>query len=216
VFQQKTLGGTGFDEANAFTVTTGGSYVLAGLTTSLDGDVTGNNGYVDYWVVKLCASQTFYADADGDDYGDHYVPFTTCTDPPPGYVLDSTDCDDSSPLVNPGVLEVSNNGIDDNCNGDIDEFGVGIENSAETLVVKLFPNPASSQFELVLESQEKNGNVEVAVENLLGEKMISSYFRLADKQLKATVSLAGIPEGIYSVSIKTESTSINRRLVVVK
>jgi len=50
---QKTLGGSGWDEAWSVRQTTDGGYIVAGRTTSLDGDVTGNHGAFDFWVVKL-------------------------------------------------------------------------------------------------------------------------------------------------------------------
>lgn len=60
-----------------------------------------------------------FLDLDGDTYGDPstgtLVPCHT-----PGYVTDSTDCDDSNPGVNPGAPEICN-GIDDNCNQLVDE-----------------------------------------------------------------------------------------------
>jgi hypothetical protein len=53
---QKCLGGTGDDRANSIQQTTDGGYVVAGRTYSNDGNVTGNHGSDDYWVVKLDAS----------------------------------------------------------------------------------------------------------------------------------------------------------------
>ena len=38
-----------------------------------------------------------------------------------GYSSCAGDCDDSDPGVNPGMEEIPANGIDDNCNGEIDE-----------------------------------------------------------------------------------------------
>jgi hypothetical protein len=50
---QKTFGGTGTDYAYSLTATTDGGYLVAGQTASTNGDVTGNHGSNDYWVLKL-------------------------------------------------------------------------------------------------------------------------------------------------------------------
>lgn len=50
---QVTLGGTGLDEAKAVKQTPDGGFIIAGQSNSTNGDVTGNHGNEDYWVVKL-------------------------------------------------------------------------------------------------------------------------------------------------------------------
>lgn len=50
---QKTLGGTSNDFLGTILQTTDGGYIIAGLSASIDGDVTGNHGGSDYWIVKL-------------------------------------------------------------------------------------------------------------------------------------------------------------------
>ena len=61
---------------------------------------------------------TWYADADGDLFGNAAVTTVKCAQPA-GYVSDNTDCNDANALVHPGAIEICN-GIDDNCNGLID------------------------------------------------------------------------------------------------
>ncbi|RAI75936.1 hypothetical protein HMF3257_20380 [Spirosoma telluris] len=53
IINQKTYGGTGADEGKAITSTADGGYILVGSTTSNNGDVSGNHGNQDAWVVKL-------------------------------------------------------------------------------------------------------------------------------------------------------------------
>jgi len=50
---QKCLGGRYLDEAFAVQQTSDGGYIVAGETSSEDGDVSGNHGWSDAWVVKL-------------------------------------------------------------------------------------------------------------------------------------------------------------------
>jgi pimeloyl-ACP methyl ester carboxylesterase len=50
---QKSLGGSGADGAHAICQINDGSFVVTGYSNSTDGDITGNKGAYDYWVVKL-------------------------------------------------------------------------------------------------------------------------------------------------------------------
>ena len=62
--------------------------------------------------------EVYYLDDDGDDYGDPGLTTQACS-APEGYVSDNTDCDDGNAAVNPGADEVEN-GIDDDCDGQVD------------------------------------------------------------------------------------------------
>ncbi len=66
----------------------------------------------------------WYLDADGDNYSTG-SPVISCTSPGPGYTtlgIASGDCDDNNRDVHPNATEIPGNGIDDNCNGQIDEI----------------------------------------------------------------------------------------------
>ena len=52
---QRSLGGSRYDKASSIAQTSDGGYVIAGYSESNDGDVTGNHGNSDYWIVKLDA-----------------------------------------------------------------------------------------------------------------------------------------------------------------
>lgn len=60
-----------------------------------------------------------YADADGDEFGNIVNDSVSCFELL-GFVLDSTDCNDTNAFINPASSEICN-AIDDNCNTDIDE-----------------------------------------------------------------------------------------------
>ena len=60
-------------------------------------------------------SVTWFLDADKDTYGGTTSIVSTVQ--PSGYVARNGDCNDSNAAVNPGVVEIAGNGIDDNCDG---------------------------------------------------------------------------------------------------
>ncbi len=61
----------------------------------------------------------WFVDFDGDGFGNPNSSVTAC-DPGTGYVLNDEDCDDSIAAINPNATETCN-GLDDNCDGSIDE-----------------------------------------------------------------------------------------------
>ncbi len=74
---------------------------------------------------------TWHPDGDSDTYGAPDGADTRCDDPGDGWVLDGTDCDDASAGVAPNMPELCD-GIDQDCNGDIDDTLVFVDWFADT------------------------------------------------------------------------------------
>ncbi|UUX92556.1 lectin like domain-containing protein [Methanoplanus endosymbiosus] len=83
---QKCLGGTSYDYGKCILQTSDGGYIVAGYTGSLNGDVSGNHGYSDGWVVKLnsTGSLTWQKCLGGSDY-DYFKNIVQTSDG--GYIL---------------------------------------------------------------------------------------------------------------------------------
>lgn len=129
-----------------FSVNTGASEVCNDIDDDCNGEV--DNGLT---------FATYFADADGDTYGDLNNTQDFCIEPTELFVSNSEDCDDTNELVNPAATEIWENGIDDDCNPNTSDVGVG-ELSAFTF--NLFPNPASDQLTISWTEQDER-NIEI-------------------------------------------------------
>ncbi len=97
------------------------------------GDCDDSNGSIRPGAAEICnqidddcdgsvdesAGPTWYADADGDTYGNPTSSVIACQQPV-GYVANASDCDDSDNTINPEGTEACN-GADDDCDAEIDE-----------------------------------------------------------------------------------------------
>ena len=87
------------------------SLACANPTTATSNEIT----------MSVTTLLTFYRDLDGDSYGNANSGTTQACTAPQGYVTNHTDCNDNNLSVNPAALEICDNAVDDNCNGQIDE-----------------------------------------------------------------------------------------------
>ena len=85
-------------------------------------------------------AQSYYADADGDGFGDESSLQVTC-DVLDDVVLEAGDCDDGDGDINPDAEEVCNDGVDNNCiaddacfmdltDADVEFYGIDAEDQA--------------------------------------------------------------------------------------
>lgn len=75
--------------------------------------------------VTSAIADDFYLDIDGDGFGDHTSPlvsFPGFTHAPGGFASAPGDCADTLATVHPFALEIVSDGIDNDCDGDIDLF----------------------------------------------------------------------------------------------
>lgn len=103
---QKSLGGTGNDYANSIIQTADGDYVVAGTSDSNNGDVTGNKGLEDGWVVKLNsdAGVTYWKKNFGGSNSDTINKIISTTDG--GYIfVGSSRSNDGDVLTNKGYID---------------------------------------------------------------------------------------------------------------
>ncbi|MCB9746537.1 MAG: FG-GAP repeat protein [Alphaproteobacteria bacterium] len=111
-----TYGGDDCDDRDAST--------FAGADEYCDGVDSDCNGTVDddYALNAL----TWYADSDGDGFGDPNAAVSSCSQPS-GYDSDGTDCDDTDRTVNPNGTETGYDLGDEDCDLLVDEMGAAAE-----------------------------------------------------------------------------------------
>ena len=87
-------------------------------------NTAGSDDIIKNQIVSISPPTTWYADNDGDFFGNPNSSVTDCNQPA-GYVLNSSDCDDNDPNNYPGNIEVCD-GSDNNCNGLVDDDDPGL------------------------------------------------------------------------------------------
>ncbi len=113
------LEGTDCDDTDA-AVFPGAEEICNGVDDDCDGEID----------VGAADASLWYADADGDGYGDTSDTGTEACERPAESAAEPTDCDDGDPMIHPAAAERCN-GLDDDCDGDVDE-NAGLEWYADT------------------------------------------------------------------------------------
>ena len=160
---------------------------------------------------------TYFADDDNDGFGSASNSIDSC-DQPVGYITDNTDCDDTNSNVYPGAPEILFNGIDDDCDGYIDEFGTGITSVVnEEAVFSLFPNPTNGEFVVHFQLQnEPNTEAKIEVINLLGQVVYAKTTAMLKGKLEEAIKLSDEADGLYLVRVMVNEQLYSRRIVLDK
>jgi hypothetical protein len=110
----------------------------------------------------------YYVDKDNDGFGDAASFQDTCiTSPPLGYVADKTDCNDNLTTINPSMIDIAGNRVDEDCNG------VDLYNKFD-----IVPNPFYDYFEIRVPS---DGNYLVELYNQNGAIVFTEKFNTQNR-----------------------------------
>ncbi|MBT8195414.1 MAG: T9SS type A sorting domain-containing protein, partial [Bacteroidia bacterium] len=198
IIWQNCLGGTLDESANSVQQTSDGGYIVAGYTDSNDGDVSGNHGNDDYWVVKLNSSGNItWQNCLGGTSVDRAWSIEQTTD---GYVA-------------AGWTESNDNDVSGN-HGNRDVWVVKLDSSFTSInevqnshyVIQAYPNPSNGQFTL----QTTKGQLEIY--DVLGD-LIYSQIILEEETV---LDISNQPNGIYFVNLKTEKRSHSTKVIIQK
>ncbi len=170
-----------------------GSYYNTSLGTTTNISVQENS-----------AMTLFYADADMDGFGDPDMELLSC-DLPAGFVDNNLDCNDENESIHPNVMEIPNNGIDEDCeDGDL----VTSLNEISGKSISIYPNPTS-------------GLLKVEIENLdnLSYKVFNTYGELVrSASLAFQLDLSDVGSGVYWLEIMDEQSleRVNKKIIVLE
>ena len=200
---QKCLGGSFYDYAYSIQQTVDGGYVVAGNTDSNDGDVTGNHGTSDCWIVKLDSTGNIQWQK---CYGGTSTDAAYCVQQTGdlGYVIaGSSGSSDGDATLNQGfgdywIVKLY---------PDFPSLTPGTELFSDLII---FPNPATNQ--LAVRSM-KEAIEKIDIYNVLGERIFNKQLSTSSLELQ-TIDVSQLTTGIYFVKVFIGEKSFCKKLFV--
>lgn len=200
---QKCLGGTSNDVAYSIQQTSDSGYIVAGYAGSADGDVSGNHGYDDYWIVKLdTAGNIEWQKCLGGDDNDRAKSVQQTTD---GNYIVAGDAGSNNG-------DVANNhggyGVADYWIVKLTFSPVDVEDINSFSDVKVYPNPFSDFINIDFPEGYPRGDIKLM--NLLGQIVLQKNLQNG----KNLLSGINIPVGVYILWIQDSNDVLSKSIVV--
>lgn len=202
---QKCLGGTEFEYATSIQQTTDGGYIVAGASTSNDGDVNGHHGTVgnsfyDYWIVKLSSSGSIEWQKSMGGTGAYDVAASIKQTTDGGYIVTGTTSSNDGDVsgyhlyYDYWVVKLS-------------AGTTGIEETTNSVSFIIYPNPANDF--VTITNLPKGATVNIL--DVTGKVVYSSS---TTNEQTSTINTADFTNGIYLISVENKGTITNRKLIV--
>ncbi|HLG35294.1 MAG TPA: T9SS type A sorting domain-containing protein [Bacteroidia bacterium] len=192
---QKSLGGSLIDKANSIQQTIDGGYVVAGSSRSIDGDVTGNHGQSDYWIVRLDNSGNIqWQKSLGGILGDEALSAQQTSDS--GYIVAGFSwCNDGDVTGHHGTTSYPDFWIVKL----YPDFPTSTNENNFSSSITLFPTTVSNELKI------ESGAMEIAaleIYDVVGVKCLTLNPSPKGEGLRIDVS--SLAEGIYFVTVRDE------------
>lgn len=195
---QKSLGGSDDESARSVYQNADGGFIVAGISRSADGDVSGNHGNWDYWIVQLNSTgDLVWQKTLGGTYEDDGASIQQTPDG--GFIVGG-----STGSANGDVSE--NHGVFDYWIVKLtSDTATGIA-SISNPFISVYPNPASDKITLTFSSSEKK---EIQMTNTLGQIVFDEEIN----STKEEIDVSEFPAGIYVVSAQTSVQKIENKFL---
>jgi hypothetical protein len=189
---QKCLGGSAAEYPRAIQQTTDGGYVLIGKTYSNNGDVNGNHGLDDVWVVKLSSLGSIqWQKCLGGSLWEQGISITQTLDG--GYILT-------------GWTGSNDGNVSGNHGGGFDAWVVklsstlGLEESSYNDLVSFYPNPVTNILNLHIENNSINQTYTISD---VGGKVIIQGKINSDS---SAINVEHLTKGVYFIELLNHKT----------
>ncbi|TVR37963.1 MAG: T9SS C-terminal target domain-containing protein [Cryomorphaceae bacterium] len=153
--------------------------------------------------VEVIEPSLFYADMDGDGFGNPFESIFVCF-PPEGFVDNNDDCDDDNPDVYPGAPNGPDGTVND-CN-----LITGLINHT-LLKLEVFPNPTFDQ--ITIRGDQYNGPVHLNIHDASG-RLVHSEMIHAAGMLHHNIQISVFGKGWYILRVDYEGEVARRGVVV--
>lgn len=195
----KVFGGTDSDQAYSICPAEDGGYVLAGLSRSNNGDVSGNHGGYDYWVIKIDAGgNLIWQKAMGGTGDDNAYAADNTTDN--GFVIFG-----SAASPNNGDVTGSYYPSSDLWLVKLEGYEIAGTHANAFSNISLYPNPATNN--LTINNLQNGAGIKIT--DVSGKIVYTS--KGADT---ANLDISGLQSGIYMVTMSNGKATETKKLVI--
>ena len=195
---EKNFGGSDGDFAVSIQQTTDGGYIIANRSDSNDGDIGGNNGDYDSWILKLDSFGNLEWEKNfGGSGWDVIWSIQQTTDG--GYIC-------------AGQADSNDGDVEEN-NGDLDFWIFKITPplvSNHELIVdpnfNIWPNPSNGNF--TIETEDSFYPISIEIFDAIG---LSVYSK---REIQSSLNINNIASGLYSIVITSEKNQYFERVII--